>query len=1366
MNDNMIKYGVIHCHTGNSLYDGAMSPTTLCETAAQLGAPAVTLTDHGIMTGTFEFVSAAKDCGIKAVPGVEAYVQEDDKSSRRMHLLLLPKSYKGYLAVCRAVTESYKRIEDGFPRMNRDILVKCFGKGSDAHGEVIATSACAGGVLASILLRNADVQKAVDRLLNKQSRSQSPNDAAYLENVKLLEEKGREIAALVERREVLNPLVTKSFTARERAVDKMDHDSAEYAEAKAALDVDKLQKEAYASELSALRITIAAQKKKETMIRRQVKDAEESHEKWKFYQDQIDALKATMCDENDLFDEAVSAAKWYVSVFGEGNFYIELQYHGLDMESYSMPKLAKIAKMLNIPVVSANDAHMATKSDDDILRRQLIRSLRFNTWEELTPDMPEYYIKTDKELSSALSKILDKDIVDEAMLGVKNIFDACNVEFPKGLHFPKFRDSNGNLVDAKERLRQMCLAGIERRFPNKSGWTIEYDKRLDYELNIICGMGYADYLCIVDDYVNEGRRLGKNNPEQVGMGVGVGRGSAAGSLVCYLIGITGVDPIKYGLLFERFLNPERVSMPDIDEDFMVEIRDNVIDYIKSIYGEDAVCNIVTKGSFAGKGAIRAAARLLGSKYDNKEEYLVLGNRLARMIPTKPAAVIADADFSEEKEEDAIEVINCAKLLEGASSSYGMHACGVIIADNGNVGDYVSMMKQGPDDPWMCQCTMVEAEKNAGLLKMDFLGLRNLSIITDTLRLIKKNHGIDLDMEKLGASLENGRKTPYDVTGNVFDDIFAKGKTNGVFQFESNGMKKMLRQFGPSNIDDVILLVAAYRPGPMQYLDGITDVKKGRKRPTYIAPNLAPILDKTYGYPIYQEQIMQIFHDVAGFSMGQADEVRRAMGKKHIEILLDPKTNFKGRFIDGLKAAGASESDAEDFWMQLLDFASYAFNKSHAAAYAFTAFYTAWLKLNYPLEYMKALLNYTALDKIPMVINECISMGIEVLPPDINKSGEGFDVVDGKILFGLSSVKGIASGAKAIIEERKKNGAFRDIKDFISRSPLSKDAVEAMIGAGAMDSWGPNRAAMINAYGFMLDTYKKIVKKREDVANVKEELLTALQASDSSITTLPINSDELYKFAEAKVIKKGRVTQYFNHISRLKALEQSFHDACIPTDEIIERKTERLEREKELIGMYVSGHPLDEYEDVAKIRTYPICDAEPTSKKVTLCGRIEDVKYAARKSDGKSMAFFSLTDETGSIHVCCFTQAYDEFGEYVNVGNFVSITGRIESEGSENDNNNDNDEQESLPVIEKENLKLFVARIAPLKKKKETVMLSLPTVVDWQESLPVIEKYKGNDLNLLFHDLCSGEIRKCTFCVSERILNTPEIKVRKVDNIRV
>lgn len=1345
--DNMIKNGVIHCHSGNSLNDGSMTPTQLCQRAAELGAPAVTLTDHGIMTGTFEFIGAAKEFGLKGIPGVEAYVQEDDKSSKRMHLLLLPKTYNGYLAICKAVTESYKRLDDGFPRMNLDILKKCFGIESKAHGEVIATSACVGGVLASILLRNEDVKRSIEKLLNKQPRSVAPSDPAYKANVSLLEAKGKEIAALIERREELTPLVSKSFTARERAVDKMDHDSPEYAEAKASLDADKLKKEAYSSELSVLRVTIASEKKKETAIRKQVKDAESQHEKWFAIQKQIDELKSGIAKDEDLYDEAIAAAKSYVEIFGAGNFYVELQYHGLDNEKVSMPTLAKIAKALDLPVVAANDAHMATNSPDDILRRQLIKSLRFNKWEDPTPDAPTYYIKTDDELRKALSMILDNETVDAAMNGVKEIFDVCNVEFPKGLHFPKFRDSEGNIVDAKARLREMCELGIERRFPKKSGWTLEYEKRLDYELGIICGMGYADYLCIVEDYVNEGRRQGKNNPQHVGMGVGVGRGSAAGSLVCYLIGITGVDPIKYGLLFERFLNPERVSMPDIDEDFMVEIRDNVIEYIKSIYGEDAVCNIVTKGSFAGKSAIRAAARILGSKYDDKEEYLALGNRLARMIPETPGATISDAEgFEEEKGEDAIEVIQCAKLIEGSSSSYGMHACGVIIADNGNVGDYVSMMKQGPDDPWMCQCTMVEAEKNAGLLKMDFLGLRNLSIITDTLRLIKQIHGIELDMEKIGASLVNGRTTPYDVHGNVFDDIFAKGKTNGVFQFESPGMKKMLKQFCPTNIDDVILLVAAYRPGPMQYLEGITDVKKGRKVPSYVTPALAPILDKTYGYTIYQEQVMQIFNQVAGFSMGQADEVRRAMGKKHIEILLDPKTNFKGRFIDGLIAAGATEEASERFWDELLDFASYAFNKSHAAAYAFTAFYTAWLKLNYPLEYMKALLNYTTLDKIPMVISECLEMGIEVLPPDINKSGEGFEVSDGKILFGLSSVKGVAGGAKLIIEERAKNGAFRDIKDFVVRSPLDKGSVAAVIGAGALDAFGPNRAAMIEAYDSMSETYAKIVKKREDVKAVKAELLSALQEKHPEIMDLP-DTDTLYSFASDKVIKKARVTQYVNHISRLKALENIFHDACVPSDEVVESKMARLEREKELIGMYVSGHPLDSYEGVKSKRTCPICDADSSLGKVIFCGRIEDVRYAKRKSDGKDMAFFDLTDETGSIPVCCFTAAYEEFGEFVAPGNFVAIAGRIENDASPDD--------------EEEHLKLYASRIAPLRKKMETVMLSLPTVADWQEALSEIEKYKGNDLILYFREICSGEIRKCTFTVSESILNSQEIFVKKI-----
>ena len=1354
--DKAIRFGVLHCHSENSLNDSAMSTDRLCETAAKLGATAVTLTDHGVMTGTFEFMGSARKYGIKGIPGVEAYVQNATDVIQRKHLLLLPKNYAGYLAIAKAVTESYDNLIGGFPCMDRENLYRNFGPRSKGHKNVIATTACVGGILGSILTRNVAIEKDIKKLLNKRSAYSSPADPAYRKNLALLDEKGKEIQALADERDALKAIAERPFVAKEKRLAVLEKAGGpEYEAAKAALDAEKLETENAERRLANVKAKLASEKKGETMIRRKVKEAEAEHAKWNGIQEQIDELNRKRLDPKKLYEEAKAQASRYEKLFGAGNFYIELQFHGLDLEREAMPQLARIASELNIPVVAANDAHMATGGEEDTLQRQLIRSLRFNSWEERTPDFGEYYIKTDAELIASLEQVVGKETAEQALRNVGTILDQCNVEFPKGLHFPRFRSNE----DTKRRLRKLCEEGIPARYPN-GGWTAEHQKRLDYELEIIDRQGYTDYLCIVQDYIREGKAKGKDNPENVGMGVGVGRGSAAGSLACYLCGITGVDPIKYDLLFERFLNAERVSSPDIDVDFMKGIRGVILDYVKSIYGEDAVCNIVTKGTFAGKSAIRAAARILGDRDDAREYYLKRGDEIARLIPSVPNARIEDADLSRfDHDPEASEIISDAKLIQGVMSNYGTHACGVIIADIPNVSDYIPLMRVKQKDTdqmmWDTQCTCVEAEKNAGLLKFDFLGLRNLDIITDTLRSIKRTRGVSLDMEAVGSSLRGGRTTPYDlpVRKNVFDDIFAKGRTTAVFQFESAGMKKMLKQFGPSNIEDVILLVAAFRPGPLQYLEGITDVKKGRKKPSYITPALAPILDKTYGYPIYQEQIMQIFNKVAGFSLGQADEVRRAMGKKHIEILTDPKTNFKGKFIQGLVDAGATEPAAEEFWTQLLDFASYAFNKSHAAAYAHMAFYTAWLKLYYPVEYMRAVLNYTRLDKLPAMINECKQMGITILPPDINKSGEGFEIVDGSIIFGLSNIKGVANGAAAIIQERQK-GPFLDFKDFVKRCPVDKGSVEALIYAGAMDSWAPKRAPMVDAYAVMSEDYKKWHDKVEDVSEYEEKLLSQIRKHDPSVETLP---KDLTALIDAKVIKKGDASRYAMAVQKRQALYEKFRDDLIPMENF-ESTEFRLDKEKELLGMYVSGHPLMEYDRYDSIRTCPICDAEASQKELrTLCGRIEDLRYAKRKADDKTMAFFTLTDETGSIDACVFTRAYDEYGDVIFPGAYVACKGTV---GEEKEWGNEEDEEAEYVK------KLFVSEVRILNKKKKTVLLSLPLYAeDWMEGVrdEVKANYIGSDYCLKILSVITGDIKDVSFAVRKEILDA---KIDRVISIRL
>lgn len=1328
-----IKYGVMHNHTMNSLNDSAMSPKQLVSTAAKLGAPAVALTDHGVMTGVYEFMSACKDLGVKGIPGVEAYVQENP-GDVRAHLVLMPKSYTGYLAIARAVTASNERMDGDFPCMNMEILRNNFGPGAKAHNEVIATSACAGGVLASIILANSQVDREVQKLQNKQAKVPSPSEKSYVRNVELLNKKGEEIEALIQRRDELATIAGKRYGTRERALKNMTPDSDEYKEALAALEADKAATNSASLELTAVKSKIASERRNETAIRKQVRDAEEKISRWKEYQKQIDTLNASRKPDDELYEQAKKKAMEMRDIFGEGNFYVELQYHGLDIERASMPKVAQIAKELGLPLVAANDAHMATNSREDIDARHMVRCLRFNRWEDLTPDASQYYVKTDEELSKALSSIFDEETVKQAMEGVKAIVDACLVTFPKELHFPKYT-KDGKEVDTKAALRELCMQGKEKRM--KYGWTEKYQKRLDYELEVIDKMGYNDYLLIVEDFLRVGRKLGLDNPEHVGMGVGQGRGSGAGSLVCFLSGITGVDPLKYNLLFERFLNVERVSYPDIDSDIAIENRDKVIDYCKQVYGENAVCNIVTKGTFAGKAAIRAAARVLGDKYETKSEYLDIGDRIARLVPTTPGASISDIPEDDlksvEADDSCKEILYYARLIEGVQSNYGTHACGVIIADNGDVSAYVPMMKS-KDGLWQCQCTNVEAEKNAGLLKFDFLGLKNLSIVTECLRTIKRNHGISLDMETIGRSLDSrGRVSPKDPKGkgNVFDDIFAKGKTNGVFQFESAGMKKMLKSFKPSNINDIILLVAAYRPGPMQYLDGIIKVKKGIQKPNYITPDMEPILKVTYGFPVYQEQIMEIFNKVAGFSLGQADEVRRAMGKKHIEILLDPKTNFKGKFIDGLIKSGATATQAEEFWTQLLDFASYAFNKSHACAYAFLAYYTAWLKLYYPMEYMKALLNYTPLDKLPMFISECKDMGIEVVKPDINRSYEGFEIVDDKIIFGLRNVKGVANSAKIIIEDRMKNGPYISFMDFVKRTTVDKGTVEALIMAGAFDSFSDYRFAMVEAYENMssligsIENSEGLIKKHEEV------ILSAIKAYDPSVESMP---EDLTPYVEAKVIKKMNVTHYYNAIDKKASYELALSRETIPIDKP-ESMMARLESERTLVGMYISGHPLDEYEGVDKERTCKISEIEGGTD-ATLCGIIEDVRYTKRKKDGADMAFFKLNDASGTIDVCCFTKAYEEYGEFIAAGNAVAITGKI-------------------PELEDdtETAQLFVQSIKSLERKKQHLILSMKFLDDWTDRIcDEVMMYKGKDCTGSVYFTTTGETRPLAFGLSNDIKN--------------
>jgi len=841
-----IMNGLFHVHTDNSTKDSALTVKKLIARCKEFGVTAVTLTDHGVMTGIYDFLKQCQEAGIKGVPGVEAYVKFTNTILSRAHMIFVAKYAIGLAAINMAVSASNlpENMDEEFPLMNMEILNKFMGPGSKGYGHVFATSACVGGPLAQILLNNMYVDQAVAKKVAKQKEYENPESQEYQMLLKRASDIATKYEALTAERDTLTVLSKKPFVKKEKAV-KVLEGTERFAQARAELDAEIAESVAAGEKLIRIREEISRLGKERTTTNGIIKDSVIEHEKWTQIETEIQELKSTIRSEEVLFSDAKQLASELNDLFGHGNFYIELQYHGIDLEADVMPKLAVLAKELDLPVVAANDVHTATNSEDDLLARQIIRSMRYNKWEERKVGDDQLFIKTDEELSSMLAKILPTDVVAKAMDGIRVILESCSYDPGKPEHYPKYT-SELKGEDANARLRRLAYEGIKNRYPNEGEWTQAHTDRLEYELETIKDMGYSDYHCIVEDLIRYGREIVLNNPEHVGLGIGPGRGSAAGSLVCYNVGITSIDPIKYGLLFERFLNKARVSLPDIDTDYHTQFRGNVMEYSRNKYGHKAVCNIVTKSRQGVKGSIRNRARLLGSeRYGDTNVYMDLGDRIAKEVPKTPGITFKDCydDLIEKFKDiaDAVKIINEARLVEGVIVTYGMHAAGVIIADNDDVSEYVPLMNDPKSGALKCQCDMVEAEEN-GLLKMDFLGLKNLDVITSTLRKIKRRYGISIDAEKL----------PFD--DKVFTEIFAKGLTNAVFQFESGGMKQMLRDFKPDKFEDIILLVAAYRPGPMQFIPEITAIKHGRKSPDYPIPEMESVLGVTYGYPIYQEQV--------------------------------------------------------------------------------------------------------------------------------------------------------------------------------------------------------------------------------------------------------------------------------------------------------------------------------------------------------------------------------------------------------------------------------------------------------------------------------------------------------------------------------
>ncbi|MGC9048903.1 MAG: DNA polymerase III subunit alpha [Patescibacteria group bacterium] len=865
---------------------------------------------------------------------------------------------------------------------------------------------------------------------------------------------------------------------------------------------------------------------------------------------------------NNQTNKLEETIKEYQKIFGPENFYLEVQHHpGEPQQSIVNKKIFEISKRLNIPVVATNDVHYVKKEDAEI--QDILLCLQTK---KKKSDSDRLYMLND-DYSFRSTQEMEESFKDhpEVLANTQKIVEMCNLEIELGkIRLPYFPLPEGK--SANEYLRELCFQKLPQRYPEQQKEIIE---RLEYELSVIEKTGFAPYFLIVQDFVNWAK--------EHGIVVGPGRGSAAGSIISYLLNITNVDPLKYGLVFERFLNPERISMPDIDLDFADTRRDEVIRYVEDKYGHDHVAQIITFGTMAARAAVRDVGRVLSFPYN-------FCDKLAKMIPMnmnlgEALERVQELRVSYETNQDVRKIIEAAKKLEGVARHASRHACGVVITPE-PLNQYLPVQYDvsGQEKAIITQYEMHSIE-DLGLLKMDFLGLKNLTLIETALNIIKQRGGKEIDINNLPPEDEKAFK------------LLREGSTIGVFQLESDGMRRYLKQLKPTQIEDIIAMIALYRPGPMELIPDFIANKQNLKTPTYLHPKLKPILSRTYGVAVYQEQLLEIVRDLAGFSLAEADVLRKAIGKKIPKLLKEQKE----KFISGCRKNSINRQTAEKIWQFIEPFAGYGFNKSHATCYAIIAYQTAYLKANYPTEFMAALLtsDQNDTDRIAIEVEECRRLGIEVLPPDINESLESFTVIDNKkIRFGLLAIKNIGQGiVKEIIKERKENGAYQNLEDFLIRvqiKDLNKKSLESLIKAGALDCFG-ERAKLLNNIKILLEFNKKSQKDKQN----------------------------------------GQKTLFSILYSGLKKSGGLNLKDCPPAN-----LQQKLFWERELLGLFISAHPMKEFTPKIIRWVKPINKLNKASNYVILAGVITDVKKIITSSK-ETMLFVKLEDESGSIETIVF-----------------------------------------------------------------------------------------------------------------------------------
>ncbi|OPJ54987.1 DNA polymerase III subunit alpha [Alkalithermobacter paradoxus] len=993
---------------------------------------------------------------------------------------------------------------------------------------------------------------------------------------------------------------------------------------------------------------------------------------------------------NRNYEKAKKLAIELESIFGKDNFYLEIQDHNMKEQKEVNLSLLKLSKETNIPLVATNDVHYVNKEDskvhDILLCIQTGKTLQDENRMKFESD--EFYLKSPDEMYELFS------YVPKALENSVKIANMCNLEFDfNQIHLPKYDVPQG--YTPRTYLRMLCEKGINERYENPSEDILS---RLNYELEVIENMGYVEYFLIVWDFINFSK--------EHNIMVGPGRGSAAGSIVSYALKITDIDPIKYGLIFERFLNPERISLPDIDIDFCYEKREKVIEYVKRKYGEDHVAQIITFGTLGAKAAIRDVGRVLGVGYAQVD-------RIAKEIPFAIGMTIDKALYTNpnlnkmyEEEEITKEIIDIARELEGMPRHASTHAAGVVIAKE-SVDNYVPLYMH--ENSVSTQFTMTTLEE-LGLIKMDFLGLRTLTVIRDAIELIYKEHKIKLDFSKM------------DYDDEKVYDLLSSGNTLGIFQLESAGMRQFMKELSPNNFEDIVAGISLYRPGPMESIPLYIKNKNNPDKVEYAHELLKPILENTYGVLVYQEQVMQVVRDLAGYSYGRSDLVRRAMGKKKMDVMEEERHYFiHGKLdqngnieIPGCVRNGVAENIANKIYDEMIDFAKYAFNKSHAAAYGVLGYQTAYLKTYYPVEFMASLITSVMgnTSKVVEYIRDCNNMNIQVLKPDINKSFAKFSVEGKNIRFGLAAVKNVGENAiNDIVTERELNGEFKDFIDFCKRvqsKDLNKRVIESLIKCGAFDEISSNRAQLIAGFEKIIDS---VVDDRRKNLYGQMSLFDTTTNESNNLYTLP------------------KVSEF--------------------------KEKEKLLLEKEVLGMYISGHPLSEYEKElmmgTSINTNTLLEVKDNYEQLikfdnqnVLIGGLVINKTIKSTKNNDIMAFVEIEDLYGIIEIVVFPRILQKYGHLITEDNILFVKGR-------------------LSIKEDESPKVIASEFKEITSISDTnIYLRIDSILNKEivENIKgILRKHKGNSCVYIY----ANDVKKVFKSEDDLMVNISEGLIKELSN---